>query len=169
MAMQWPCNENPVSARVRLLDGIHQVLLAHVGYGNGLPLVCIMQIDRNKILALGITHFFVPNGLKSNRTATRWSHRLSDIPPSVPSDVPVFSPGQNNSLVPISTTFIASTFVVTLCTEEVWNCPTTTYFSLLAVVSSTLACESEGCTVLISSKLLLVERQLYNLLFMLLF
>lgn len=37
-----------VSARVRLPDGIHQFLPTQVGYGNGLPLVCIMQIRSEK-------------------------------------------------------------------------------------------------------------------------
>ena len=49
-----------ISARVRLPDGIHQFLLTHFGYGNDLPLVCIMQIRSEKrhgaikILALGM-------------------------------------------------------------------------------------------------------------------
>ena len=46
-----------ISARV---DGIHQFLLTHIGYGNDLPLACIIQIRSEmrhgaiRILALGI-------------------------------------------------------------------------------------------------------------------
>ncbi|KAL8728977.1 MAG: hypothetical protein Q9166_005072 [cf. Caloplaca sp. 2 TL-2023] len=75
------------------------------------------------------------------------SATLSDIPQSVPSDVPVFSPRQSSSLIAASTAFITSTLVVTSCDDDVLDCPATTFLSTSAVVSSTWACESDGCIV----------------------
>ena len=75
------------------------------------------------------------------------SATLSEIPMSVPTNVPVFSPRQSSSLVAASTTFITSTLVVTSCTDGTFNCPATTILSSSAVVSSTLACASGDCIV----------------------
>ncbi|KAL9633647.1 MAG: hypothetical protein Q9204_003308 [Flavoplaca sp. TL-2023a] len=75
------------------------------------------------------------------------SATLSEIPMSVPTNVPVFSPRQSSSLVAASTTFITSTLVVTSCTDGAFNCPATTILSSSAVVSSTLACASGDCIV----------------------
>lgn len=61
-AMQWPCNENPTEQVKSQLESDCQTSSTsfHVGYGNGLPLVCIMQTRSEKrhggikILALGM-------------------------------------------------------------------------------------------------------------------
>ncbi|KAL8916217.1 MAG: hypothetical protein Q9172_006397, partial [Xanthocarpia lactea] len=76
------------------------------------------------------------------------SATLSNIPTSVPTNVPLFSPRQSSSLVAASTAFITSTTVVTSCTSDgVTNCPATTIVSSAAVVSSTWTCGPEGCII----------------------
>ncbi|KAL8859541.1 MAG: hypothetical protein Q9178_003940 [Gyalolechia marmorata] len=76
------------------------------------------------------------------------SATLSNIPTSVPTNVPLFSPRQSSSLVAASTAFITSTTVVTSCTSDgVTNCPATTIVSSAAIVSSTWTCGPEGCII----------------------